>query len=270
MNNQFIKTLTEFGLGEKEAKTYIALLELEIAGVQEIAKAAKLNRSSTYVTLESLKNRGLVSVSEDKKVRQYIATPPDAILRTAEDATNTQSNLQRKIENILPEMKALYRGTRKKPSVKVYEGSQGIINVFRDTFTAKEKLIRIFSSTAMTEKILPRYMIEYVKKRYEIGLKMRGIHPRNKMYSELSRIIPKGFDEAIDIPESSSKFSADLAIYDNKVGYISNEYDGLGILIESKEMADVMKGIFDLAFEEAKRLSKDSQRTTKSIKKVKS
>ena len=31
---------------------------------------------------------------------------------------------------------------------------------------------------------------------------------------------------------------------------------GFSIVIESREIADVMKGIFDLAFEEAKRINK--------------
>ncbi len=68
-----IKDLIEFGLSEKEAKIYIALLELEIATVNEIAKKAGVNRSSTYVTLDGLISKGFVSISDDKNIRHYCA-----------------------------------------------------------------------------------------------------------------------------------------------------------------------------------------------------
>lgn len=37
---------------------------------------------------------------------------------------------------------------------------------------------------------------------------------------------------------------------------MSLEKGGIAIIIESKEIADVMKSVFDLAYEEAKRLNK--------------
>ena len=55
------------------------------------------------------------------------------------------------------------------------------------------------------------------------------------------------------IPKNKYKSSADMAIYDNKIGYMSTR-ERVAIIIESKEIADVMKNIFDLAHEEAKRL----------------
>lgn len=60
MNEVLIRNLTEFGLSDKEARIYLALLELEIATAFDTAKHAGINRSSTYVVLESLKKKGLV------------------------------------------------------------------------------------------------------------------------------------------------------------------------------------------------------------------
>jgi sugar-specific transcriptional regulator TrmB len=252
----FIKELIEFGLSDKEARVYLALLELEIAGVQEIAKVADVNRSTAYVTLESLKKRGFVSISDEKNVRQYIATPPDAILRVARDKAHQQEHVLEKIEQIVPEMKALFKGTKKKPIVKIFEGKEGLISAFEDTLKCKEKLIRVSSAIGNLKKIIPEYLAEYIKKRYESGIKMKGIHPNDSDIKYLISISPKNFDQPITIPINKSSFLADLAVYDNKIGYMSHKNGGLAILIESKEIADVMKDIFDLAFEEAKRLNK--------------
>src|SRR5437879_6580616 len=96
-NNVLIKQLVEFGLSEKEAKVYLALLELELASVSEIAKTAAINRSSTYVVLESLKKKGLVSTSEDKKVQKYIAISPDMLLVEAKEKSQKAEEIKHKI-----------------------------------------------------------------------------------------------------------------------------------------------------------------------------
>lgn len=251
-----IKDLINFGLSEKESKAYLSLLELEIAGVQEISDLANLNRSSTYVTLESLKKRGLVSVSDDKKIRKYVATPPEAILRMAEEAATEKENALKKIEKIIPEMKALYKGTKKKPIVKVYEGKEGLINTLDDTLKNREKIMRVYSNPFNMGQYIYEYMPKYVAQRLKLGIKMYGIHPDNKANRDLVKKIPEHIDHYTFIPVNPTKIDADLAIYDNKVSYMSKENGGVGVIIESKEMANVMKFIFDLAFEETKRTNK--------------
>lgn len=253
------QTLTEFGLNNKEAAVYTALLELEVAPVQEIAKTTGINRSTAYVVIESLIKKGLVSISDDKSVRQYVATSPDILLYTAENMATRQQNVLNKIEKILPELKALHKDTKKKPLVKVFEGREGLISAFEDTINCKEKLVRVTSSPGNLVDIIGDYLPQYIQKRYQRGVKMLGIHPDNEYNRSLNKYLSRKFDTPMMIPASRYKVPADMAIYDNKIGYMSPEHGGIAISIESKEIADVMKNIFDLAFKEARRLSKKKQ-----------
>ncbi len=253
----------EFGLSEKEARAYLALLELEIAGVQEIAKASGINRSSAYVTLESLKNDGLVSVSDDKNVRQYVATPPEAILRSAEDKAHKQAEILKKIEKVIPEMKALFKGTRRKPIVKVFEGKEGLISAFEDVLTSREKLMRVYSSPGNLGGIIGSYLPEFIQKRFKLKIRMHGIHPADDIHTRLMQEHPNKFDSYALVPNSKEKFPADLAIYDEKIGYMSADSGGTAIIIESKEMSSVMKNIFDLAFAEASRIKENKSTKNK-------
>ena len=91
---------------------YLALLELEVATVNETAKTANINRSSTYVVLESLKKKGLVSTLEDKRIQRYVATPPEMLLQEAKDKAQKAEEIKNKISDIIPELKALYKGTK--------------------------------------------------------------------------------------------------------------------------------------------------------------
>jgi hypothetical protein len=59
--------------------------------------------------------------------------------------------------------------------------------------------------------------------------------------------------ESALVPIDKYYFSPEINIYDNKV-MIASWKEKLGIIIESREIAEAMKTVFELAWAEAKRL----------------
>ena len=257
-NNVLVKQLIEFGLSEKEAKIYLALLELEVATVTEVAETAGINRSSTYVVMEALKKKGLVSTSEDKKIQTYSAVSPEMLLEDAKNKAKRADAIKNNINDIVPELKALHKDTKQKPRVRVFEGKQALINALDDSLNNKEKVMRECSSTKNLLKIIPEDVSAYIQKRIELGIKLYGIHPDDRIEQKITEMFPNllKLDKSIFIPQKKYQFNADLVIYDNRIAYFSPDKKGFAVIIESKEIADVMKSVFDLAYEEAKRLSK--------------
>lgn len=253
-----IDELMKFGLSEKEACVYIALLELEVGTAQEIAKAAKINRSSCYVVLGSLEEKGLVSVSVGMPKKEYVVAPPEKLLRLAERAEQERASARLGIAAIMPDLKSLYSGTKQKPRVRVFEGKPGVITQVEDTLTTKEKLIRVYSSAQHMQDFFREYLPEYFEKRARLGIRMLGIHPDDAASREMGKHQPKS-DISVLIPPEKFGFTCDMAIYDNTVSYIFRQAES-GILIESAEIAEAMKSSFDLAFEGAKLISKASSR----------
>lgn len=258
----FTKQLERFGLSEKEAAIYVALIELEVATANEVAERADVNRSSTYVVLDSLLNKGLVSISEDKRVKQYVATNPEILIQEIESTIQEKNLIKEGLHKILPELKALHKDTRSKPKVRVYEGRKGLIATFEDSLQTKEKVIRIASSVLKISKLLPLYMPKYIDKRAELGIKMIGIHPDNKLGRILMSMKSSktARDDAVLIPSKSFDFTSDYAIYDDKIAYMNSANGGTAVIIEDKEIAQMSKNIFDLAHSEAKRISKESKK----------
>ena len=62
--------------------------------------------------------------------------------------------------------------------------------------------------------------------------------------------------ETAMVPADKYYFSPEINIYDNKV-MIASWKEKLGIIIESSEISDAMKKVFELAWAEAKRLDKE-------------
>ena len=255
MDNPLLKQLINFGLSDKEAKIYLALLELEAATVFETAKQSGINRSSAYVVLEALKEKGFVGISDDKKVRQYIAASPETLLHAAKAAAKKQEDTKTGIESILPELKALHKGTKRRPIVKIFEGENGAREVYWTVFSTNAKEIKTFANPVNIFRRIPDFD-QYDKERGRRGIKMYVIHPATKEILELYKHHePTQPYESVLIPENKFKFSSDVGIYADKVAFVSPK-DNFGIVIENKEIADMLSNNFDLAWEEAKRLDK--------------
>ena len=67
------------------------------------------------------------------------------------------------------------------------------------------------------------------------------------------------------VPLKKYGFHPEINIYDNKV-MIASWREKLGITIESSEIADVMKKVFELAWAEAKRLDEQTKRLDQELK----
>lgn len=256
MSSALLKQLQNFGLSDKEAKIYLSLLELDMATVFEVAKQSGINRSSAYVVLEALKKKGLVGISDDTKIRKYIAASPETLLHSAKSAAQKQEDLRASIESIIPELKALHKGTRARPIVKVFEGENGAKEVYLSTFTANSKELRTFANPINIFNRIPDFVEAHDKERNKRGIKMYLINPATKEVLELYKHVkPEPPVEVLLVPENKFNFTSDMGIIGDIVTFISPKED-FGIIIQSKEIAEILRTNFDLAWEEAKKLDK--------------
>src|SRR5689334_22685697 len=105
-----LKELEDIGLSEKEARVYLAALELGRTTAEKLATQAKVNRSTTYVQLESLMQKGLMSTYVEGK-KTYFAPESPEFLRQV--FVKQQAELAAKkggLEQILPELVHLFEG----------------------------------------------------------------------------------------------------------------------------------------------------------------
>jgi sugar-specific transcriptional regulator TrmB len=100
---EFIKRLTEFGLGEKEARLYVCLLKYGESTITDLAKRLETYRSGVHRTIESLIERGMAEELLETPV-VYVAIP----LNNALDALTEKHTIeQRRITAARRELEAL-------------------------------------------------------------------------------------------------------------------------------------------------------------------
>ena len=159
-----------------------------------------------------------------------------------------------KAKEIIPELKSIHN-VKDRPKVFFYEGREGLEKVYEDTLTSTEP-IRAYANLEPMNEGLPGYFPEYFKRRASRGISIRAIGPRTEANIELVKRDIEEKRETALIPKEIYNFSPEINIYDDKV-MIASWKEKLGIIIKSKEIADIMKKIYELAWAEAKRLDKE-------------
>ena len=260
MKDQLLKIenlLKESGFLDKETAVYMAILELGRGTVAEISRKAGINRSTGYVTLDSLAGKGLVSISGKEPKQEYAAESPEKLALYMNAEADKKKNLAKEVGELLPELVSLHHvGDR--PRVRFYEGSAGLEAVYENTLTSSEDIYSTSTYEDMHD-ILPNYFDTYYARRAKKGIFVHTFVADTPLAHVRRANDKKEFRDTVFVPGGEYPVPTDIEVYDDKV-MIASWKEKLGIIIESKEIATTLRSVFRLARKEAERLDKDIDR----------
>lgn len=116
--------LRKLGLSEKEAKTYLAGLELGPDSAQNIAQKAGLSRPTAYEIIKKLENKGLFKETKEKKKRYFTAQSPETILGILKTQRKEIDEKEREFIRIISVLESKCAGN--KSEVKIYKDKEGL------------------------------------------------------------------------------------------------------------------------------------------------
>lgn len=241
---QIDQALQKLGLTESESRVYVATLELGKDSVQSIAKKAGVKRPTTYLILDDLVAKGLVSKLPRKHKTQFIAENPSRL-------HTLQKERERLIESALPVLQGLYSVKGKKPQVHFFEGKDGAARVYNE-FREAVRYICFYGSIQSIMSTIPESMVT-TEQVQSLDIPTKEIMldtPYDRKYAQTINRYPNPKHRARIIPKQTD-LGMDSAIFDNKVGFISLKKEIFGIIIESAEIAQSYRILFDLAWKSA-------------------
>lgn len=240
--------LKNLGLSEGEVKTYLASLELGSDTVIHLARRAGIKRPTCYVMIESLTRKGLISSFTKGKKRYFSPENPEKILDIILGQKSEIESKEKGLENILPELISLFNLSEKKPRVRFFEGKEGIKTIQRDILKTKASEIFEFVAIDPAFKLFPPTPGDHrqkITKKYK-SIKVIYTGSKGKILSS-----KEGLTERRFIPEKKFPFSVEINIYGNKLAIASSTGTIMGVIIESEEIANTMRSIFNLSWEAA-------------------
>lgn len=234
------KTLQNFGLSEKETKVYLACLELGSASAYKISQKSSIARSTTYELLESLKKKGLVSLFKKKTVKYYSAEDP----KKAIDLSKERVLL---LENALPQLDALYGGSHEQPSVRFYQGKQGMKTIAEEILKEADTVFAFGSADGLL-KTLSEYWPDFVERRVKSRIPAHIIVWKSKTAHERKDSEVESLRKVKIIP-AIYKCNGVVFIWKKKIAMFSFQKDPIALVIESAELANVQQSMFNFMWD---------------------
>ncbi|MBI2607352.1 MAG: helix-turn-helix domain-containing protein [Candidatus Doudnabacteria bacterium] len=246
MRQQIEQLIKNIDLNNNEIVVLSILLEHASLKVKEVARLAKLNRTTAYGVLKSLIEKGLASSTEQGKILEFQSISPRLLVNYIENKKLDLSKSKAEIEKILPEIEAVRNKQISFPKIQFFQGIEGIKQAYEDTLlNNKEKNLYDFTGTdAVFKKMGADWVYYYITKRAKLGIKCYDIAPdtdwsreskkRDKAVARITKFIPIEY-----------AFDTEIDIYDDKTAIFSfSENNPIAVIIEDKNIANTLKALF--------------------------
>ena len=242
--SQVVETMEKLGIDDKQAKVYLACLELGSATISELSEKSGIKRTSIYNFIEEMKQKGMITEIKEKKHSLFLAEDPNLLLSRAQDQVKN-------ISDLLPELMGIFNRPGNKPKVKYYKGIPSLKRAYDDLLETNETKAYGFSDYAKMFKVFdhdflwsfpPRRAAKKiffycVAKDDKTGREIQG---KDGEHMRTTKLIKK------------IEFDTEINIYGNKVMMLSFRRPYAGVIIEDVAIATTMKSIWKLVWQGTK------------------
>ena len=236
--------LSSLGLSDKEAATYIAVLQLGVSTVKPIADRANVKRTSIYNFIDKLVSLGLVSKTTIRGRNHFRALAPERLVELQEQRL-------KRLKAAMPLFKGIFNSSERKPRVSYYEGPDQIRNIVEEEPRCKSEACYIWTGKDMMEMVGgPKGMVEVDRARMQNGVWIRTIRFKEKDVLFRTSAHGKKFLREMRYGPKNMEFPVGVGIYDTgKVGFFGSYRERWGLMIESPEMMTLMRNLFSLLWD---------------------
>jgi predicted transcriptional regulator len=237
---QLTESLQSLGLNEKEAKVYIALLQLGRASAYSVSEKSGFKKPTTYVILGDLIQKGLVT--KVPRVRKQLFEPksPEEFFALAEERLALA-------KKALPELMAMAVGDTPKVRSLFYEGMHGARQAlwYRMKELAGQEIVGFYASAHDAPKEFIDLCFEWGDALAKREIKLRGIapvHPSLRRWQDRYKRADYNF-KFVPYQEYSATTSIDVG--DTFVRIMG--FKGLqSVIIENPNVARSARQIFEM------------------------
>lgn len=247
VSQKVVKALLQLNLTEKEAFTYLNLLEKGASSVQDISRNTGVNRVSIYAAIDQLKNKGLVSESKKGKKKLYVAESPESLKNIVDERKEELAKKEKTLDDyLIPVLKAIDISQENKPVIKFFEGLAGIYKIYDDYILKSSEVLGCGSYDSVMKVSSWEAERKYIKALEKNKVFFRGILEDTEMNHKFDQI-SKGVMHNKFLPEGT-KVTADVLVFGPNVALISYEKKS-ATLIEDDSIAKSIKLYLEFMWE---------------------
>lgn len=240
-----ISLIKKAGLSEAQAKAYLALIQNGKLSPTKLGNLINENRTNCYAILEKLEKYGLAEKTKDKKT-SYRPTHPSNLETLAEKRRCALSQNEKIIKDNISSILDVYYAHNEAPGSHIYQGLEGIREIYDDIVRTGETQYFIRSTPDITTS--GDLLRDFHKRLLEKNIETIALIPDTEVNRENQK---DNTDNRMKfhrtwMPKDAFPSSTEIAIYGNKVAFINYGETQTSIIISSPAIASAMKLVFNM------------------------
>ncbi len=235
--------LKENGFNEKEAKLYLAVLELGEASISKLASKTHIKRTTIYSLIDSMKKRGIISVTQKRGIQYLSALSPRVLIDRFKHSAHSA-------EAMLPVLMEMAYTSPLKPRIRFYEGLDGLKEILREFSYSKEPTMGFTDYGEMPKELDDFIRKQVVPIRRKLKNPVRLITTKNDRNAAVRNEDHLRYSEhrLVDFPKPRNPIEI-LLFEGSKVAFLSfTQKELFGLIIDSAAIHQTLRNIFELVW----------------------
>lgn len=247
MEQLLINSLLHLGCNQKQIKFYLAVFELGSAPLIDIAKKARLQRSTAYLIASELTELGLISEDHKSYKKHFVAAEPDSILQKLEAKYRKLGRNNLALTEALPELRASHQSLLSRPRVRTFTGKQGLVTVWKDILSEQHEIL-LWTNQEIERQFFGEETHDvFIRERIRRSISTRVLAVDSPKARTLVATDSKNLRETRILPPTAA-FTSETYVYGDKVAVLDIGKDIFGVITESKQIADSHRNMFEITW----------------------
>jgi sugar-specific transcriptional regulator TrmB len=244
--------LQEIGLNQAETLVFEVLLEGGPQIGSTIAQKTGLGRGNAYNALQTLQEKGLVHEEKGKKITSFSASDPERLRALLDQKKASVEALQGQFEAVVPQFKSFFRLFTKQPTIRVFEGVEGLKDMYREMLKAGHDIYAIVSADEPDPALYRWLRTVYKDKRIAAGIRVKGVASSTSRGQELLEHAESELREVRGLDPRAYPLRGEVNVFGECVAFISYRTDELfGLIVESPSLAMTFRSTVQALFDAA-------------------
>jgi sugar-specific transcriptional regulator TrmB len=240
LDQHLVSVFIQLGLSESESSVYAASLALGPATAIELAEKSDIKRTTVYTVVDSLLNKGLMTVEIKGLKRKFVAEHPSQLETVLESRKDLLSNTLKRYESVFAKRKG-------DSSIRYYQGLVGMKTAYTDLLRQlrPKDFYYAISNHKQWYGTDPKFFQSFIEERIPLRITTKLLLVDSKETREMKRF-ERNFEQNIKLLPPTIPLTTTSIVTPRRVMIHQLVQPIMVIVIENQNIIQMQKETFDL------------------------
>lgn len=246
MHDLITNFLTEHEFNKKDIKVYLDIYKYDQSFASSIALRTNIDRTTVYAVLKRLLKRGVIVQTKMKGAKAYLAVSPKIFMDKLDREVEILQSQKKAAALFAEEMQKIRRRSFVKPRTKIYEGTEAIIALYKQSLENPGE-----QKSFLTLKSIPEGLKHFLRRDF-IKLKLKkGVNSKVLVANSPNAIRYQSLDGTSNrqtkiITKHPFELHSEIILFNkSEIAIIDFHEQIYGIIIESTTLYASIEALFD-------------------------